>query len=487
MCLLTTTLNRKSSIQYLIYKVPSSASVLSVPVDRIFSYYFGGSKRQEVLSNQFRTTTSSHTHLLSRQVKVRSLLNYHHKLQNMVTTASMASSSISPSPSNHDATTLSPSQTNNNDNHKESDIEEIHNQACQLGQLSYIDPSTGFTCFTKIAHLQRGVCCGNYCRHCPYEWKNTPMNNTKQSTNDIDSDDDDSSSCTSSDVSVQSNIAENSPLHMNGLMNSNETQPTKSKTGGKHGGTYTNKNVVYTRGGDKGTSQLLNGERRMKSDIVFEALGTVDELCSVVGVCYSELEGTLQTIENTNTSQPKDDLEQLQVWLLEIMSRLFDIGSHVAKPRKINNDNNSQNANTFTADGIGNGFDSNHIIELEKWIDIMTDALPELTSFVLPTGSRTSAQLHVARTVCRRTERTIVPLIVTPHQDNSVDGDDTNIPLRCDPNTLAYINRLSDFFFTAARYVNNRLGVSDIAYQRPTRTSKQRTRVTLNPSDEQRK
>ena len=164
------------------------------------------------------------------------------------------------------------------------------------------------------------------------------------------------------------------------------------------------------------------------------------------------------------------ELELIQEWLLEIMSRLFDIGSHVAKPRKESKDND------FVPDGVGNGFDVVHIQELEVWIDIMTEALPELTSFVLPTGSRTSAQLHVARTVCRRTERTIVPLVVVNHNN---DSDNTIITSGCDPNALAYINRLSDFFFTAARYVNDRLRVPDIAYQRPTRGAKQRTRVVL--------
>ena len=258
---------------------------------------------------------------------------------------------------------------------------------------------------------------------------------------------------------------------------------TSSKTGGKYGGTLTKKNVVYTRGGDTGTSQLLNGERRMKSDGVFEALGTVDELCSIVGVCYAELTAAIQSkYRDTKHVDRMKELEVLQEWLLEIMSRLFDIGSHVAKPRN--------QSHEFVPDGVGNGFDADHIQEMELWIDTMTEALPELTSFVLPTGSRTSAQLHVARTVCRRAERTIVPLVVAtqPHpttDDNQDDSTRHPIASGCDPNALAYINRLSDFFFTAARYVNDRLGIPDIAYQRPTRGARQRTRVVLksNPVD----
>ena len=383
------------------------------------------------------------------------------------------------------------------------DIEALHERACTLGQMSYIDPATGFTCFTRIAHLKRGVCCGNYCRHCPYEWKNAKPAQQQQKSHD---DDDSSSSSSSSDASNPSEdhqLHESLPRHqMNELsLHGTVVSPKSSKTGGQYGGTYTKKNVVYTRGGDTGTSQLLNGERRMKSDIVFEALGTVDELCSIVGVCYAELTAAIpscrippQKDDDTHKHDPQqqqqqNELEVLQEWLLEIMSRLFDIGSHVAKPRKANSSSN--NNKDFTPDGVGNGFDARHIQELERWIDIMTEALPELTSFVLPTGSRTSAQLHVARTVCRRTERTIVPLVVdvvvTPTINNNNDNDDhhamNTTPLGCDPNALAYINRLSDFFFTAARYVNDRVGVSDIAYQRPTRGAKQRTRVVLKSND----
>ena len=334
------------------------------------------------------------------------------------------------------------------------DIEALHEQACARGERTYLDPATGLTCFTRLAHLTRGICCGNHCRHCPYSWENVKAVQAAAMVKGDDGDDNDSSSSSScsSDASHHS-----TPRAVQSL-------PPGTRTGGRHGGTGTKKNVVYTRGGDTGTSQLLTGERRIKSDPVFDALGTVDELCSVVGVAHAEL--IVVSSRNHHPDDPptatdesrRKELELLQEWLLEIMSRLFDIGSHVAKPRPVGHD--------FIPDGVGNGFDAIHVQELELWIDRMTEALPELTSFVLPTGSRVGAQLHVARTVCRRTERSIVPLMPG-----------------CDPNALAYINRLSDFFFTAARYVNDRLGVPDIAYQRPTRSAQQRTRVVLKSND----
>jgi cob(I)alamin adenosyltransferase len=148
------------------------------------------------------------------------------------------------------------------------------------------------------------------------------------------------------------------------------------------------------------------------------------------------------------------------------MSRLFDLGSHVAKPRlhqtTINKDNNDSRA-TFEPNGIGDGFSAEHIDDLETWINEMTEELPELTSFILPTGALGAAQLHVARTVCRRAERRLVPLVVEKET--------------CDPNAFRYLNRLSDFFFVAARWVNLCEGHEEIEYRRQSTETKRRERV----------
>ena len=152
------------------------------------------------------------------------------------------------------------------------------------------------------------------------------------------------------------------------------------------------------------------------------------------------------------------------------MSRLFDIGSHLAKPPK-------QPGGAFVADGVGGGFDAAHTVELEAWIDLLTEQLPELTSFILPTGARAAAHLHLARTVARRAERLVVPLVFG--DDDGDDKNDAHGGRLCDPNALKYLNRLSDFFFTAARYVNYVQGREEIIYRRPTRAAKQRRRVTV--------
>jgi cob(I)alamin adenosyltransferase len=210
--------------------------------------------------------------------------------------------------------------------------------------------------------------------------------------------------------------------------------------------TTTTKNVPYTRGGDGGTSQLSTGERLSKDDTNFEALGTVDELCAVAGVVHAHL---------VSSELDDEDYGELTTWMLDVMSRLFDIGSHVAKPKK---------GEDFSPNGIGDGFDVDHIDDLESWINEMTEALPELTSFILPTGAKAAAHLHVARTVCRRAERRVVPLVMDEQT--------------CDPNALRYLNRLSDFFFVAARWVNFCEDQPEIQYQRDAPISTQRQRVS---------
>ena len=328
-----------------------------------------------------------------------------------------------------------PPQTSKSAAEMNSDIEDLHQQAIQQGQLTYKDPATGFTAFTELAHLKRGVCCGSQCRHCPYGWKNVKSGTTRE-------------------AKVQSGNIEATQTMIEAIATAND----KKGRGGRHGGTHTTKNVPYTRGGDNGTSQLSTGERRSKMDEAFEAMGTVDELCSTTGVVHAEL-----TMEHSDTNY--GDMPE---WLLEVMSRLFDIGSHVAKPRRMacddNDDEDAQGTVSFVPDGIGGGFDERHIDELEYWIDAMTEDLPELYSFVLPTGGRAAAQLHVCRTVCRRAERTVVGLVTK------------NV---CDPNASKYLNRLSDFFFTAARWTNFKEGRTEIQYRRAQRGDKQRSRTEV--------
>ena len=354
------------------------------------------------------------------------------------------------------------------------EIEELHKCALQNNQKTYKDPATGFTVFTEIAHLQRGSCCGSKCRHCPYGWENVNAERIQDSNqNSIPK----KFSIPSGDKvqaqkllqQIKKTYQSSSNAGDNSLSKDVHKQRIKGR-GGRHGGTLTTKNVPYTRTGDSGTSQLFNGERRRKDDIAFEAMGTVDELCTFVGVAHAELLANTRNTYRNITNEMELDYKELPEWLLHVMSRLFDIGSHVAKPKYIDVDSSDDENDeckqkpTFKANGIGDGFDLAHVNDLETWIDIMTEALPECNSFVMPTGGRASAQLHVARTVCRRTERLLVQLVE--------DGV-------CDPAALQYLNRLSDFFFTASRWTNYCEGHEEILYKRHTKGANQRHQVSV--------
>eukprot|EP00160_Parvularia_atlantis_P015628 Unigene4559_Nuclearia_a/m.13918 Unigene4559_Nuclearia_a/g.13918 ORF Unigene4559_Nuclearia_a/g.13918 Unigene4559_Nuclearia_a/m.13918 type:complete len:250 (+) Unigene4559_Nuclearia_a:451-1200(+) len=183
---------------------------------------------------------------------------------------------------------------------------------------------------------------------------------------------------------------------------------------------------IYTRTGDKGTSSLFSGERRAKDDAVFEALGTIDELSSALGLAREFC------VEVAN---------ELQGQLEEIQCLLIDIGANVATPRAAAGPTRLSRTE-FDVDG--------HLTEeLERSIDRMDDALPPLRNFILPSGGRASAALHIARGVCRRAERRVVPLIEQDQASHAVG---------------VYLNRLSDYLFTAARFAAMREGKPEVAY-----------------------
>lgn len=174
---------------------------------------------------------------------------------------------------------------------------------------------------------------------------------------------------------------------------------------------------IYTRGGDTGETSLIGGGRVEKSDPRIESYGTVDELNSFVGLARA---GGL----------PEDLDTQLEL----VQNDLFDIGAQLAA--------NEGEARFPGAKG-------ERITELEQAIDRFEGELEPLKNFILPGGSEGAARLHVARSVCRRAERLIVAL-----QRNDLTT------------TVAYVNRLSDFLFVAARVANRRSGVEDVVWRR---------------------
>jgi cob(I)alamin adenosyltransferase len=174
---------------------------------------------------------------------------------------------------------------------------------------------------------------------------------------------------------------------------------------------------IYTRTGDHGETSLFGGARVAKNDARIEAYGTVDELSSHLGVARAS--GVPAEVDAVAEQVQRD---------------LFDIGAHLASP----------GTSRFP------GVDPRRIAELETAIDAMERELAPLTNFILPGGTLAAAQLHVARTVCRRAERLVVAL-----------HDETPATL----STIAYLNRLSDYLFVAARFANKRAAVPDVAWK----------------------
>jgi len=170
-------------------------------------------------------------------------------------------------------------------------------------------------------------------------------------------------------------------------------------------------NKIYTRTGDGGSAGLVDGSRVSKSSLRMTAIGEVDEANAAIGVAIAALE------EGPIPGQ-----------LREIQNDLFDLGADVATPGEI--------------DGALRILGS-QVQRLERDIDVMNAGLTPLESFILPGGSPGVAALHLARTIVRRAERASVAL-------NEAE------PLN--PQLLAYLNRLSDHLFVAARHVANHEG-----------------------------
>ena len=183
-------------------------------------------------------------------------------------------------------------------------------------------------------------------------------------------------------------------------------------------------NKIYTRTGDNGTTAIGTGERVGKNHLRVAAYGTVDETNSVIGIAVSIL---------------KEQDEKLARILLRIQNDLFDVGADLCVP---------DNTEDLTYEPLR--ITTAQVERLENDIDELNSKLEPLKSFILPGGALAAAQLHQARTVCRRAERIIVSL--SQQADEPVSAD-----------VIRYINRLSDLLFVAARCVND-LGSSDILW-----------------------
>lgn len=175
---------------------------------------------------------------------------------------------------------------------------------------------------------------------------------------------------------------------------------------------------IYTKTGDKGTTSLIYGSRVAKNDPLVEAYGTCDEANSMIGLALSHLQNEFF-----------DEKDQMLAAFHRIQTTLFHVGAELATP---------------AGKEVKWKLEASEIEKLEEWIDEWDPLLPPLTNFILPGGHPAGAALHVARTIVRRTERISVSI-----------GEQVSV------NVLAYLNRLSDFLFVAARLINKKLGQTE--------------------------
>lgn len=165
---------------------------------------------------------------------------------------------------------------------------------------------------------------------------------------------------------------------------------------------------IYTKTGDKGETGLMGGKRLGKDSLRIRAYGEIDELNALLGLCRA-----------------KNSHEKLEEMLHQLQRELFDLGADLATPL-----DSPVHVPRVT---------EQQVTALERWIDTMDEELEPLKNFILPGGCLLAANLHVARTVCRRAERAIVAL-----QKEEKIGE----------RVITYVNRMSDLLFMMARYAN---------------------------------
>ncbi len=178
---------------------------------------------------------------------------------------------------------------------------------------------------------------------------------------------------------------------------------------------------IYTRTGDKGETGLGDGSRISKTAPRVEAMGSVDELNSIVGVVVEEL-----------LASNRPDLTSVAEFIRSLQHRIFDLGGELSIP----------------------GFEiisAKHVVVIEQQLDVMNEQLEPLENFILPGGSRLIANCHMARSICRRAERNIAALA----QTESVNA-----------NAMEFINRLSDYLFVLARTCARLTQVNEVLWEK---------------------
>lgn len=187
---------------------------------------------------------------------------------------------------------------------------------------------------------------------------------------------------------------------------------------------------VYTKFGDAGDTMLASGDTVRKTDARVHAYGEVDELNAAIGLVRMEI------AREPRRDRAEDFLRRLDVVLARVQQELFDLGAELATP-------------DAHAGGSKLTIEDTHVEALERDLDALNDPLEALKSFILPGGGPVASSAHLARTVCRRAERSLVALM---------DAQ----PVR--PQTERYVNRLADLLFVVSRAASHALGYDEVLW-----------------------
>jgi len=290
---------------------------------------------------------------------------------------------------------------------------------------NYYDPATGYEVFTAH-HLKTRECCGSSCRHCPWGHRNVPGKRA----------------AAAAAAAAATLPTDTDAVHGEAPPTLQPTQATASCGIGRPSDAcratpavelpesrrdaalacagLPPKSRLYTRKGNAGWGSLYNEQCLLKSDPIYEAIGTIDELNSSVGLA-SQLLAPLPAAASSSFTELAAQLETVQDWLLDVGSALCTPVATTSNARKL------QRTKGVTHEAV---------LLLEGWIDRADAQLQRLRSFILPGGSPGAAALHCARAVCRRAERHLWPLLMAGHHEEVIG---------------IFINRLSDYLFVAAR------------------------------------
>ena len=198
---------------------------------------------------------------------------------------------------------------------------------------------------------------------------------------------------------------------------------------------------IYTKTGDSGTTSLFGGQRVDKNSVRIKAYGEVDELNSLIGVILAELDNYSSSANREVSISRNSPQGRIINKLLRIQKELFVLGSDLSTPADIK----------AKVPRIKKSF----VTRLEREIDKWSVSLPQLRNFILPGGGKVGSKLHLARSIARRAERSLVAL----SKEETINK-----------NAQVYLNRLSDWFFVAARYINKLEEIHEVVWKGRSKT-----------------